>query len=224
MSQDLDYLLALELQSHFEEEEEQKTEDNVNSSIQIDLIVFYIICKSMIIFVIWQLHLEIANRKRKHDEYDEHDLNATQNLVNEKWESIDPTPDIFTLFGQFNVRFFQKKLDKVDIEWSTKMTKCAGICYSRRIDYEHKVVIRLSEKLLKFRSRRDLIETLLVSEIFHRFSKNFFIDKSNDYYYCLYLIHIYSCSMKWSTPICSYNMCTKETVAMVQASNESWHV
>lgn len=48
------------------------------------------------------------------------------------------------------------------------MTQCAGICYSRRIGYEHKIVIRLSEKLLKFRSRRNLIETLLVG---------FFIDR-----------------------------------------------
>lgn len=41
------------------------------------------------------------------------------------------------------------------------MYQCAGICYSRRSRVGMACVIRLSEPLLKLRSRKDLIETLL---------------------------------------------------------------
>lgn len=41
------------------------------------------------------------------------------------------------------------------------MYQCAGICYSRRNRIGMACVIRLSEPLLKLRSRKDLVETLL---------------------------------------------------------------
>lgn len=41
------------------------------------------------------------------------------------------------------------------------MYQCAGICYSRRSRVGMACVIRLSEPLLKLRSRKDLVETLL---------------------------------------------------------------
>jgi SprT-like domain-contaning protein Spartan len=41
------------------------------------------------------------------------------------------------------------------------MYQCAGICYSRRNRLGMSITIRLSEPLLKLRSRKDLIETLL---------------------------------------------------------------
>lgn len=41
------------------------------------------------------------------------------------------------------------------------MYQCAGICYSRRSQVGMACVIRLSEPLLKLRSRKDLVETLL---------------------------------------------------------------
>lgn len=41
------------------------------------------------------------------------------------------------------------------------MYQCAGICYSRRNQMGMACVIRLSEPLLKLRSRKDLVETLL---------------------------------------------------------------
>lgn len=90
------------------------------------------------------------------------DLNSTQNLVHPEWETIDPTPDIFALFGAFNVKFFNSKLHCVQLEWSKKMYSCAGICYQRRNRMGMAVTIRLSEPLLKLRQRKDLVETLLV--------------------------------------------------------------
>lgn len=91
-------------------------------------------------------------------------MNATQNLVNPEWETIDPTPDIYSLFGAFDIKFFQGKLKCVELEWSRRMYQCAGICYQRRNGLGMSIIIRLSEPLLKLRSRRDLIETMLVSE------------------------------------------------------------
>lgn len=93
---------------------------------------------------------------------DEDNLNATQNLVHPEWENIDPTPDIHSLFGAFDIKFFQGKLKCVELEWSKKMYQCAGICYQRRNRLGAAITIRLSEPLLKLRTRRNLIETLLV--------------------------------------------------------------
>ncbi|CRL07494.1 CLUMA_CG020461, isoform A [Clunio marinus] len=89
------------------------------------------------------------------------DLNSTQNLVDPQWETLDPTPNIFSMFSTFNNKFFAGRLSCVEVEWSTKMYQCAGICYSRRNQMGMACVIRLSEPLLKLRSRKDLVETLL---------------------------------------------------------------
>lgn len=105
----------------------------------------------------------LQRSKRKRDNAE--DLNATQNIVHPEWETLDPTPDIFALFGAFNVKFFEGKLRCVQLEWSKKMYSCAGICYSRRNYNGMSCTIRLSEPLLKLRQRKDLVETLLVSLI-----------------------------------------------------------
>lgn len=96
------------------------------------------------------------------DRDNEDDLNATKHLVHPMWESLDPTPDVHSLFGAFNSKFFQSRLHCVELEWSKRMYSCAGICYSRRNRMGQQVTIRLSEPLLKLRSRKDLVETLLV--------------------------------------------------------------
>ncbi|KAH8420324.1 hypothetical protein KR009_009209 [Drosophila setifemur] len=95
-------------------------------------------------------------------------LNQTQNLVHPEWELVDPTPDIFAMFGRFNDKFFQKRLGAVTLEWSKRMTSCAGICYSRGNSLLKVVTIRLSEPLLKLRPRKDLVQTLL-HEMIHAF-------------------------------------------------------
>ncbi|KAG9287951.1 hypothetical protein G9A89_017546 [Geosiphon pyriformis] len=70
---------------------------------------------------------------------------------------IDPNPDLHSLFLAFNDQFFWGKLACVEVRWSTKMTLCAGLC-----EFKNGFVsIRLSEPLLKFRPRSDMVETLL---------------------------------------------------------------
>jgi len=45
------------------------------------------------------------------------------NVVDKQWELIDPNPDIYVLFQQFNHQFFYQKLDSVYVEWSKRMTR-----------------------------------------------------------------------------------------------------
>ncbi|XP_028809447.1 DNA-dependent metalloprotease SPRTN [Denticeps clupeoides] len=80
-------------------------------------------------------------------------------IVDESWETLDPSPDVRAIFLQFNDTFFWGKLSGVEVKWSARMTLCAGVC-----SYEGRgglCSIRLSEPLLKLRPRRDLVETLL---------------------------------------------------------------
>ncbi|XP_023290456.1 sprT-like domain-containing protein Spartan [Orussus abietinus] len=80
-------------------------------------------------------------------------------LVDRTLELIDPTPNIYTLFIQFNERFFWNKLLPVEVRWSPRMTSCAGICSFHPRNKQ--CVIALSAPLLKLRPRKDLVETLL---------------------------------------------------------------
>ncbi|XP_076872580.1 DNA-dependent metalloprotease SPRTN [Brachyhypopomus gauderio] len=80
-------------------------------------------------------------------------------VVDESWETLDPNPDVRSMFLQFNQMFFWGKLGGVEVKWSPRMTLCAGVC-----SYEGRgglCSIRLSEPLLKLRPRRDLVQTLL---------------------------------------------------------------
>ncbi|KAK7133452.1 hypothetical protein R3I94_015362 [Phoxinus phoxinus] len=80
-------------------------------------------------------------------------------IVDESWETLDPSPDVRAMFLQFNDRFFWGKLSGVEVKWSPRMTLCAGVC-----SYEGRgglCSIRLSEPLLKLRPRKDLVQTLL---------------------------------------------------------------
>ncbi|XP_070577372.1 DNA-dependent metalloprotease SPRTN-like [Ptychodera flava] len=93
--------------------------------------------------------------------YDDVRNSKTQpvSIVDERWELIDPNPDIRALFLQFNDRFFWGKLAGIEVKWSPRMTLCAGLCC-----YEGRgglCSIRLSLPLLKLRPRKDLVETLL---------------------------------------------------------------
>ncbi|KAK0412001.1 hypothetical protein QR680_005973 [Steinernema hermaphroditum] len=92
--------------------------------------------------------------------------NVDVGLVDPKWELIDPTPDIFAMFVQFDQRFFWNSLGRCEIKWSKKMTSCAGTCtYRGRFG---SCVITLSEPLLKLRPRKDLVETML-HEMIHAY-------------------------------------------------------
>ncbi|CAM0136795.1 unnamed protein product [Umbelopsis sp. WA50703] len=96
-------------------------------------------------------------------------LQAEENetsLVSQQAEEVDddielfsPTPDIHALFRAFDHQYFFGMLKMVELKWSKRMTLCAGVCsYQSRAGF---CSIRLSEPLLKFRTREDLIDTLL---------------------------------------------------------------
>ncbi|KAK4474187.1 hypothetical protein MN116_003486 [Schistosoma mekongi] len=82
------------------------------------------------------------------------------------WDLLDPLPDIRLLFSSFNSQFFESSLGAVEVKWSSRMTLCAGVC---KFQKRHGICsISLSEPLLKFRPRKDLVETLL-HEMIHAF-------------------------------------------------------
>jgi predicted SprT family Zn-dependent metalloprotease len=89
--------------------------------------------------------------------------NPTENLVNPSYDLIDPCPDIRALFQEFDKKYFYSRLGSCIVEWSKRMTICAGIFYLREGG-----IIRLSEPLLKLRPRHDLIQTLL-HEMIHAY-------------------------------------------------------
>ncbi|CAJ0961791.1 unnamed protein product, partial [Mesorhabditis belari] len=87
-------------------------------------------------------------------------------LIDPSYELIDPCPDIFALFKQFDATFFWSELACCEVKWSPRMTSCAGICV-----YEGRgglCSIRLSKPLLTLRPRKDLVETLL-HEMIHAY-------------------------------------------------------
>ena len=91
------------------------------------------------------------------------DASASSSLVDPEWDLIDPCPDIRALFQEYDKKYFWSRLGSCLVEWSKRMTICAGIFYLREGG-----IIRLSEPLLKFRPRSDLIDTLL-HEMIHAY-------------------------------------------------------
>ncbi|ORZ17203.1 SprT-like family-domain-containing protein [Absidia repens] len=74
-------------------------------------------------------------------------------------DEFDPNPDLHGLFLAFNDLYFSSKLCMVEVKWSKRMTSCAGTC--RYQSAAGLCTVTLSEALLKFRPRSDMIDTLL---------------------------------------------------------------
>lgn len=157
MSHDADYLYALEMQKRLNAIDEEGDSD-------IEEVDFK---KPSTNIVVSKKPLQIK-RSNPRSNLDEEFLNRTQNLVHPQWETLDPTPDIKALFGQFDGKFFQSRLKCVTLEWSKRMYSCAGICYSRRNRFGMDITIRLSQPLLSLRPRKDLVETML-HEMIHAY-------------------------------------------------------
>ena len=43
-------------------------------------------------------------------------------LIDPRWETIDPIPDIRALFLEFNDKYFWGKLAGIEVRWSPRMT------------------------------------------------------------------------------------------------------
>lgn len=106
-----------------------------------------------------QFDLQFGSQKQNLDI----DAPLKTNLNDPTWELIDPCPDIRAMFQEFDKLYFWNRLGSCIVEWSKRMTICAGIFYLREGG-----IIRLSEPLLKFRPRKDLVQTLL-HEMIHAY-------------------------------------------------------
>ncbi|CAL8128909.1 unnamed protein product [Orchesella dallaii] len=93
-------------------------------------------------------------------------------IVDERWELIDPTPDITHLFSLYDKEFFDGKLvGRVNVEWSQAPRMSSFVGYTEYFFYQngHRTcTIQLSEPLLSLRPRKDLVQTLL-HEMIHAY-------------------------------------------------------
>ncbi|XP_072749863.1 DNA-dependent metalloprotease SPRTN [Anoplolepis gracilipes] len=125
-----------------------------------------------------------------------------QTLVDKALELIDPTPNIHTLFVQFNARFFWNVLTPVQIKWSNRMTSCAGVCTFHSRNKE--CIISLSAPLLKLRPRKDLVETLL-HEMIHAYLFLTNNDRDRDGHGPNFCKHMYRINKEAGTNITIYH-------------------
>ena len=144
--------------------------------------------------------LQEYNRKRKGKEKDESPVKSVVPVHGNNYgvsdgkalkkfnvrnihELDDPCPDLHQLFLLFNAQYFHHKLDSVEVRWSKRMTLCAGICYYYPGGY---CSVRLSEPLLKFRTRGMYYKEIISIYKFEK--KNFFfiILTKNDNVYLIY--------------------------------------
>ena len=88
-------------------------------------------------------------------------------IVDPDLEHLDPNPDIHKLLWNFDKKFFDFFLSKqkLKLDWAKNFNCWAGAFYPNR---DGVPTILLSSKLLIFRPRRDLVETLL-HEMIHAF-------------------------------------------------------
>ena len=78
----------------------------------------------------------------------------------------NPFVDIHELFLQFSILYFRSLLlPRVEVSWSPRLTLCAGICELIRDPANGnkytRIRLKLSEPLLKYRPRSDVVNTLL---------------------------------------------------------------
>lgn len=94
------------------------------------------------------------------------DLDEITNVGHPCWELLQPSPNVYQLFDEFNQRFFTGILDfRVDIDWCPLRghnKDCAGLTELPHKVRNNKILITLNEKLLGLQSRRETIEILLV--------------------------------------------------------------
>eukprot|EP01054_Gregarina_sp_Poly1_P008261 Gregarina_sp_Poly_1__8260@NODE_481_length_8028_cov_336_122975_g389_i0_p2_GENE_NODE_481_length_8028_cov_336_122975_g389_i0NODE_481_length_8028_cov_336_122975_g389_i0_p2_ORF_typecomplete_len405_score37_45SprTlike/PF10263_9/3_6e25SprTlike/PF10263_9/5_6e03Peptidase_M76/PF09768_9/0_061Peptidase_M76/PF09768_9/6_5e03_NODE_481_length_8028_cov_336_122975_g389_i013612575 len=121
-------------------------------------------------------------------------------LKNQLCSEFAPFPDIKLLFNDYDIQFFDGALAAhCDLEWSKKMTLCAGICYYKKhptkcqllqasktlegvellMNKYPRCIIRLSEPLLLYRDVTDLKQTL-IHEMIHAYCFIFQLEHSRD--------------------------------------------
>lgn len=91
---------------------------------------------------------------------------STQSTDLEEEELMNPSVTIVDLFRKYNHQYFWSALRGVFVEFSSRMTSCAGTCTFRGTLGGCRIA--LSEPLLKYRPRSDLLSTLL-HEMIHAY-------------------------------------------------------
>ncbi|CAD5224188.1 unnamed protein product [Bursaphelenchus okinawaensis] len=89
-------------------------------------------------------------------------------LVGPLEEFDDLTIDLRETFQMFDHTFFGGTLKKCKVKFSNNLYRYAGLCTYNGMNEKYQCTIRLSEPLLKLRTRRDLLETLL-HEMIHAY-------------------------------------------------------
>ncbi|KAI8978469.1 SprT-like family-domain-containing protein [Pilobolus umbonatus] len=88
-------------------------------------------------------------------------LNFTQNRQDTPQSTAavsDEEAHLRKLFDEYNRKYFDSQLGRVEVRWSRRMTQCAGTCTYKR---DGRIIIGMSEPILKYRTEKDITETLL---------------------------------------------------------------
>lgn len=173
--QNVDYMLALKLQAELVQENDMKHSTHDVSG---------------------------PNSKHNANNVKARGSNVPASIVDPEWEVLDPIPDIHSLFLQFSREFFWGALVGVEVRWSPRMTLCAGVCC-----YEGRgglCSVRLSQPLLKYRPRRDLVETLL-HEMIHAYLFVTHNNKDHDAHGPEFLKHMHRINKATGTRITVYH-------------------
>lgn len=117
---------------------------------------------------------KLQNEFQKENEKDVEQITKFKPQLNELTQHEDDF-DVYEYFAVYNELYFDGKLGCVILEWSKRMTTCAGIFYTKLNEY----IIRLSEPLLKFRTIKEIKETLL-HEMIHAWVQIENLDQSDD--------------------------------------------
>eukprot|EP01084_Bolivina_argentea_P127678 225772_1 len=91
---------------------------------------------------------------------------TSKSIINLSQDISSINPDIYNLFFKYNYLYFDNSLSGCEVKWSKRMTLCAGLCC-----YEGNgglCSIKLSSPLLKYRSTKEMIETL-IHEMIHAY-------------------------------------------------------
>lgn len=95
--EDEDFLLALQLQEQFDYEASAPSDDYMQLS---------------------EFPKDVIPYSRPKNVEPERPMS----IVDESWEMIDPSPDVRSMFLEFNDMFFWGKLNGVEVKWSPRMT------------------------------------------------------------------------------------------------------
>ena len=123
MSDDLDYALALSLQEEFEREKSKEERGNDLPKISTQKPISD---RALALSLLKQFEKERRGEKEPGNTDTElmRERYDPKLIVDERWELLDPHPNIHDLFVLFDAMFFERRLVNagVEVRWSPRMT------------------------------------------------------------------------------------------------------